>query len=396
MAKRKRQCGTGSIIHEKLGLAIRWPEYILLGDGGRKRKMRYEFLGEVSEREASTTLLERVARARRDGPKPLPKTPTLFTAHADLWQRTILESAGDNAADHYKYSVRDVRAVIIRSRLKPRFGNFPLLEISTSDIQEWVAELRREGLAASTIHSYYKTLSVILAAAVKWKELVESPASGVELPGLKGSKRKKWALTAKQAGALLGGIHQLRPRTMVTLALMSGLRRGELTAVRWKHLDAEAAGIHVMEASYRGEIDTPKTAAGIRYVPLDRWTWDLLEQWRKRSKHTRPDDFIFATRTGKQENPGNILRRYVFPACAAAGVGPATWNTFRRTYSTMLHNGAIPAKTIAALMGHADVDTQFIYIQTMDQMGRVAADMIGEELSRQTVQMDQINIPFVN
>jgi len=394
--KRKRQCGTGSIVREKNGLAIRWPEYVLIEDGSRKRKMRYEFLGPVSERDAGNTLTERVAQALKEGPKPLQKAPLTFKDHVARWQRDILESAGEDAVDLYKFSVRDVRSGIIRSRLRPHFDNFPLTDISTSLIQEWITELRKEGLAASTIHSYYKALNVILTAGVTWKELAENPALGVELPKIKKENRKKWALTAKQAGELIGTIVVLKPRAMVALAVTAGLRRGELVAARWKYLDEGTSEIAVEEASYRGHIDTPKTFAGIRTVPLDQWSLGLLRDWRRVSKHTQPDDFIFCTRTGKQESPGNILRRYVHPACARMGLPKATWNTFRRTFSTVLHKEAIPGKTIAEMMGHADVSTQFIYIQGEDGMKRVAAGKIGEELSRNFVQIQQMSIPWVN
>src|SRR5262245_55805292 len=72
MAKRnKRQSGTGSIVQEKSGLAILWPEYIILETGERKRKMRYEFLGSISRTEAGAKLIDRVAQARRDPPRRL-------------------------------------------------------------------------------------------------------------------------------------------------------------------------------------------------------------------------------------------------------------------------------------------------------------------------------------
>lgn len=395
MAKRhKRQSGTGSIVEEENGLAIRWPEYVIAETGERKRKMRYAFLGPVSRTEAGAALIERIAQARRDPPRPV-SVPLTFKEHATRWQQHVLESAGDGSADLYKFSVRSVRTGILKSRLIPRFGNLHLPEITIELIQEWIAELRHEGLAAATIHSYHKALKVTLQAAVTWKKLTDNPAEGVELPRLKG-KTKKWALMPKEAGALLKQIQPLKVRAMIALAIVAGLRRGELLAARWKALDEANSEIAVTEASYRGHIDTPKTEAGERKVALDQWILGLLKEWKRLSKHTKPEDFIFATRTGKQESPGNILRRYVSPACEALKLRRATWNTFRRTFSTWLHHQAIPGKTIADMMGHADVETQFIYIQSEDPMKRVAAEKIGDELSRYVVQDDQMSLRFVN
>lgn len=391
----KRQLGSGSIVKEKCGLAIRWPEYVIDETGERKRKMRYELLGPVNKTEAEDALRDRIQKARRDPPRPANVSVT-FQEHAARWQRDMLESAGEGAADLYKFSVRNTRAVIIESRLNKRFGSVKLPEMSTELLDSWVAELRREGLAASTIHNYYKVLSVILDSAVTWGKIARNPAEGVTLPKLKGNTKKKWALSAKLAGELIGKIRPLKPRAMIALAITAGLRRGELLALRWKHLDEDASEIAVMEASYRGHIDTPKTEAGSRRLPLDQWTLNLLSNWRRKTKHGMPDDFIFGTRTGRQETPGNILARYVQPACVEMKLPKATWNTFRRTFSTLLHKEAIPAKTIAEMMGHAQVSTQFIYIQGDEGMKRVAAAKIGSELSRSFVQETECASSLVN
>lgn len=65
----KRDHGTGSIIHEKNGLAIRWAEYVIRDDGRPHRKMRYECLGIVSEEQAHAEVVKRITEARRAGPR---------------------------------------------------------------------------------------------------------------------------------------------------------------------------------------------------------------------------------------------------------------------------------------------------------------------------------------
>jgi len=81
--------------------------------------------------------------------------------------------------------------------------------------------------------------------------------------------RPKWALTIAQATALLAELPPLA-RTMVGLALMSGLRRGELFALRWRDFDEERQSLTVREAVYDGTFSTPKTAAGVRQIPFQR------------------------------------------------------------------------------------------------------------------------------
>src|SRR5262245_45083915 len=87
----------------------------------------------------------------------------------------------------------------------------------------------------------------------------------------------------------------------------------------------------------------------------------------------KPTDLIFATRNGKPENGNNILRRHVYPACDELSMPRANWLTLRRTFSTWSHRHRVPAKDIPELMGHSEVNTQFIYVQAADEHKRAAA-----------------------
>src|SRR5439155_3983677 len=193
--------------------------------------------------------------------------------------------------------------------------------------------------------------------------------------------RPRWALTVQQAAALIQRL-SLKPRTMVSLTLTTGLRRGELFALRWKRLNESDGTLHVTEAVYRGRFDEPKTANGVRTVPLAKPVMALLAQWKQKSRKTGPEDLIFGTRKGRPEHPSNVLRRHIFPACTALKLPRATWLTFRRTFSTWSHHRGVPPKTVAELMGHANVRTQFIYVQGVDAEKRRAAELLAGELVR--------------
>ena len=137
----------------------------------------------------------------------------------------------------------------------------------------------------------------------------------------------------------------------------------------------------VREAVYDGTFDTPKTEAGVRQIPLSAGARQLVADWRPYARSTAPDALVFSTWSGKPISPGNVLRRWVFPACDAVGVKRATWLTFRRTYSSWAHEKGVPAKVIAQLMGHAKVDTTLnVYTQVVDGAARRAADSVGSEL----------------
>jgi len=217
------------------------------------------------------------------------------------------------------------------------------------------------------------------ARPVKWGHLSDNPARGVDLPTLK-TVKPKWALTITQGSALLNGLPPLA-RTMVGLALLTGLRRGELFALRWKSVSVAEGHLTVDEAVYEGAFGSPKTTAGLRRVPLSDATVRLLAQWQERAQNTQPDALVFATWSGKPISPNNVLRRWVFPACATLNLPNATWLTFRRTYASWAHDKGVPGKVVAQLMGHTNADVTInVYTQVLDASLRTAVDRIGGEL----------------
>jgi integrase len=255
----------------------------------------------------------------------------------------------------------------------------PLSEVTRQEVQTYIAQLAKAGYAPKSIDHYHDVLSAVLRTAVKWGHLQDNPAKDVDLPTLK-TVRPKWALTNEQAAALLDALPPLA-RTMVGLALLSGLRRGELFALRWKDLDTDGKCLSVREAVYDGTFGTPKTEAGKRTIPLAETALMLIEDWKRRTKKIDPEGLVFATRGGTPISPNNVLRRSIFPACDTLGLKRATWLTFRRTYSSWSHDQGVPGKVVAQLMGHANVDTTLnVYTQVLDGSLRAAVDTVGKKL----------------
>ena len=137
----------------------------------------------------------------------------------------------------------------------------------------------------------------------------------------------------------------------------------------------------VREAVYDGVFDSPKTAAGLRQIPLSDAALRFIGEWQERRNTTDALALVFSTRTGQPISPNNVLRRVIFPACEAVSLPRATWLTFRRTYSSWSHDKGVPGKVIAQLMGHANVDTTLnVYAQALDGALRTAVKKIGTEL----------------
>jgi integrase len=332
--------------------------------------LRYETLGRVSRKQAAQTLVEKIAAA---GGKAVIRSRATFRTVSEQWLKTVLPM--------YKASTQKNHRHIVGKHLCPRFGEQPMSAITRQEVQAYVAHLAQAGYAPKTVDHIHDVLSAILRTAVGWGHLEDNPARGVRLPRLR-TVRPKWALTTTQAATLLEALAPL-PRAMVGLALLSGVRRGELFALRWQDVDEEARVLHIREAVYEGTFGTPKTEAGLREIPLSDAAMQYITEWKRQAKGVEPERLVFATRSGKPISPNNVLRRWIVPACAAQGLANATWLTFRRTYSSWAHQNGVPAKIVARVMGHAKVDTTLnVYTQVIEGSERAAVETVGAELFR--------------
>ncbi len=371
MARKRRQYGSGCLIAKGGGWAIRWRELEIAPDGRIRKRLRFEALGKIPRAEAVEKLRRKIAEA---GKRKTPaRSRVSFRTLADQWLADVLETK-------YRRSTQKNHRHIMEKHLVPRFGDLELSDVTTQTIQTYVTHLIKAGYAPKSIDHIHDVLSAVLRSGVKWGHFADNPARGVEMPRLR-TVRPKWALTVLQATALLEQLPWLLPRTLVGLALLTALRRGELFALRWRDLDEPAGCLRVCEAVYEGTFDDPKTEAGVRVVPLPEAALQFIAAWRTYAKKTERDQLVFSTVSGKPISPNNVLRRWVWPACVAAGVPRVTWLTFRRTYSSWAHDKGVPAKVVAQIMGHVKVDTTVnVYTQVLDGATREAADRVGSEL----------------
>jgi integrase len=368
MAQRKRQYGSGILLKRERGWAIRWRELQIAPDGTVKRALRYENLGEISRGDAADILALKVGVAANS------KVPT----RSRVTFRTIVEDWKTNVMPMYKHSTQRNHRHVAEKHLVPRFGDTAISDVTRQEVQAYVAHLMKAGYAPKTIDHIHDVLSAVLRTAVKWGHLQANPAREIDLPTLR-CVRPKWALTTAQAVALLDALAAL-PKTMAGLAILTGLRRGELFALRWQDLDLAERSLTVREAVYEGIFGTPKTEAGLRRVPLSVAATRLIETWQRRVTPVEPEALVFATWSGKPISPNNVLK-HIVAAAKVLGLPTISWLTFRRTYSSWAHEKGVPGKVVATLMGHAKVDTTLnVYTQVLDHSLRGAAEKVGSEL----------------
>src|SRR2546430_6069255 len=169
----------------------------------------------------------------------------------------------------------------------PAFGKARLCDIGTLEIQRFVLAKMESGLGWECADHYRNLLSKLFETAKKWGyNSGPNPAVGVELPE-KLPVREKHILMPEQIPQLISVLEE-PVRTMVWLALLTGLRVGEILGLAWKDVDLVVGQIRVTRGYYRGMMGSPKTKCSRRSLPMP----ELLKQGllKLRQKAGNPEE----------------------------------------------------------------------------------------------------------
>jgi integrase len=150
-------------------------------------------------------------------------------------------------------------------------------------------------------------------------------------------------------------------RVMYLTAAMTGMRQGELFALRWRGVDWTARRIRVRRNFVRGEFGTPKSKRSARSVPLASRVAAELELLSQHSRWKGDDDLVFAhPETGKPIDRSKLLKR--FKAALRAGeVREVRFHDLRHTFGTRVAAQGVPMRVLQEMMGHRDFKTTLIY-----------------------------------
>jgi len=373
MARRRYQ--TGSIRARgtrKPVWELQWWEDFVRPDGSIGRRRESAILGYVSDLTIKQARKEAETRLR-----------SLNAGHAVPYSTLTLQDFVDQffvplAFPILKPSTRKRYLSTLNLHLLPALGDYQLRNIRTVDVQRFVLQKLDKGLGWETCSHLRNLLSKIFVKAKKWGHFVgPNPASDVELPE-KPPAREKHVLMPEQITRLLAVLRE-PVRTMVLLGILTGLRIGEILALRWQDVDLAAAELRVAQAVYRGSLGTPKTKGSKRTVPLPQTAIWALRDLADHRAPIGPDSLVFPSRKGTALNDTNLLLRFLKPAGKLTGVPWVSWHTFRRTHATLLQLAGGSAKDAQAQLGHAQITTTLgIYTIPLPAHQRAAVEKLSE------------------
>jgi integrase len=348
----------------------RWRESVLAADGTLNSIRRSEIIGTLADlptkRQARAFLESRLHELNHSLQKP--QSAMLFRDFvSSQWEPAILPTLKFATQRNYRH--------LTQRHLLPGFGDQPLCEIRRQHIQGFVTEkMTRQKFSWKTSMHVRNLLSKILSTAVDWEYLPANPVRGVKLPAQPLREDRRF-LTVDEVTRLLKALDG-PAYTLVLSAVLTGMRIGELLALRWKNVDFKRKVIRVREAVYEGHVSTPKTRSGLRDVPIGPALEHALREHSGRSR-IADDTLVFPTRNGTYQRPGNLQKRHLLPACAEAGLRGFSWHDFRHTHATLLSDMGEPLKTAQAQLGHASLSTTAeIYAHAMPSSQRAAVERL--------------------
>jgi integrase len=328
-------------------------------------KQKWETIG-PSRREADRALTAR-KREVDTGTWREPSSETL-AAYAERWlahrDPTRVLSGRARLAPSTFAEYR--RALLLH--IGPRLGERTLASLRTEDVDVLIAALEADGKAAGTVRNIVTPLRKMLADAVRQGKLVANPAAKADLPPAQAFTGKEIPTghteAIRAALADLAAMDPIRSEPdlffvcLFDVALGTGLRLGELRALRWRDIDRDRRLIRVERAYSRREVRQPKSEAGVRSVPLfpsvDAAFRELAARAVERDLYA-PDELVFATIRGTPLHESNLNRRVWRPALERAGLAHVGYrfHDLRHTCVSRLVAAGADVKLVQVVAGHA-------------------------------------------
>lgn len=290
---------------------------------------------------------------------------------------------------------------LLRVHILPDLGAARIQKLTAAHLQSYYqAKLapggRRDGkpggLSKRTVHALHSVMHAMLKKAHRWELVARNVTELVDAPGERQKEARFW--DDEQAARFLGSVEGHRLFALWALAILTGLRQGELLALRWKDIDLDGRALRVRWAVKRTKdkarrVGLPKSENSRRVISLDEFAASLLRAHKARQNEERlrygaeyeQNDLVFCTRQGRLLMSSNLLRLH-YQLCRKVGVPEIHFHeATRHTHATLLYAAGADDKTVQSRLGHSSASfTKQVYIHAMKPKEIAAAEEVGQLL----------------
>ena len=235
---------------------------------------------------------------------------------------------------------------LLRVNVLPRWGEIRLADVTHEGVAAWIADLTASGLSAATVRQAHRVLSLTFSLAVRDGRLARNPADHIPLP--RAAKHEKVFLTVDQVEQLADAAGEYR--LVILFLAYTGLRFGELSALRVRRLDLMRGRTEIVEAvaevGGRAVFSTPKSHQ-VRSVPIPRFLVDELAQ---HVAGQNPDDFVFTSPRGGLLRLQNFRHTVFDRAAHTTGLDRFTPHGLRHTAASLAITSGADVKVVQEML----------------------------------------------
>jgi len=254
---------------------------------------------------------------------------------------------------------------IVEVHLIPEMGNITLTQLRSDHLQSHYTSMLNKGLSAGTIRYHHAVIHKALQTAVKWGIVSRNVADGVDIPRVRRIEMQTW--DEDDIDRFLEAAKESPYYALFYLALYSGMRRGELLALRWCDVDFIFSQVSVSRSLHQLKdgsyiFTQPKSAKSRRTIALSPSPILMLRDhkekqaalWAAIGKPLTDDSLVFSTLEGKPFRPNTVTYAWKMLA-AKAGAKPIRLHDARHTHASLMLKAEIHPKIVQERLGHASI-----------------------------------------
>lgn len=369
----KRGNNEGSLTRRPDG---RWEARITLENG--QRKSFYAATRQAAARKLAAALRD------RDAGLPIVGDKQTLAQFLGAWLETIHPNVKPKTYRSYEQ--------LLRVHVLPTLGDVPLSKLSAQQLQVLYARRLEAGSSTTTVHHVHAVLHRALESAFRLGLVQRNVGDLVDAPRMRHHELR--VLTPSQVRTLLDAAKGDRLEALYVVALSTGMRQGELLALKWSHVDLDRRVVMVMATVQyvKGGGYTflaPKTRRSRRKIALPLVAVEALRRHKDRQQlerlrlgHAWEDlDLVFANAIGRPLDGTNVLRQCLHPLLLRAGLPLLRFHDLRHTAATLLFHKGVHPKIVSELLGHATVSiTLDIYSHMLPDMQEQASAAMDDML----------------
>ena len=362
----KRSNGEGSIFRTKNG---KWKAVISLGFGTGGRRIRKS----------------RVCRSKADAVAALREmSGKVASGVSDCGTSSVSQAIDGWLADVVRHEkaikTYECYEFATRQHVKPRIGGLRLSKLASVHVQNMVSEMVEAGVGERTRQLAFAVLSVFLQHLTRLRIIPENPCRYVTRP--KYSREKIQPFSSEEVRLMLNDLEETRWHALITLAVFTGMRQGEILGLHWEQIQLDSGGLTVdrqaIQRKGSPEISKPKTESSVRKIELASEVVEALLAHKAilLREGLAGSSLVFPTANDGIMDKSRLYRSCWRPLLKRLKLPHRGFHHLRHTFATLALGGGVPVHVVSRMLGHSSPSVTlniYSHCLTPDQAAASAA-----------------------